>query len=309
LTDQQETPRKDKNPPGKAKKLKKFPPVFPGTRILAAIKARAISLRQTLICCCAVMLAGCSISFAQAPVAGVLPFAPGETLKYNVTWSIFPAGHVIATLKQLGEGPQDAYEIDSSAESSGFVSLLFGINNHYRSILDPHTLCSREIYKTVNEGRRHKQTHIVFDGARKVATLNEVDLALPNHPVKHATETIPGCVEDIVTSFYYLRRQPMYVGEKIRLPVNDGSPTHEVIVDVQERARLQTPVGIRYAFRVEPRALGDLYKEKGRLLIWFSDDRQRLPLRIKAMLKVGAITGNLASVSNHPSSANFPPGS
>jgi hypothetical protein len=246
------------------------------------------------------------MSFAQAPTAGALPFAPGETLKYNVTWSIFPAGQVIATLKQLGEGPQDAYEIDSSAESSGFVSLLFGINNHYRSIFDPNTFCSREIYKTINEGRRHKQTHIVFDSERKVATLNEVDLALPNHPVKHAKDTIPGCVEDILTSFYYLRRQPMYVGEKIRLPVNDGSATHEVIVDVQERGRLQTPMGIRYAFRVEPRAIGDLYKRKGRMLIWFSDDRQRLPLRIKAMLRVGAITGTLVSVSSHPSSSSPP---
>jgi Protein of unknown function (DUF3108) len=262
-----------------------------------------ISLRRKLTYCCAIILAGCSIALAQAPAVGALPFVPGETLEYNVTWSIFPAGQVTATLKRLNDGPQDAYEIDSSAESSGFVSLLFGINNHYRSIFNPNTLCSREIYKTINEGRRRKQTHIVFDSARKVAILNEVDLSKPNHPVKHATDTIPGCVEDILTSFYYLRREPMYVGEKIRLPVNDGSATHEVIVDVQQRGRLQTPVGIRYAFRVEPRAIGDLYKRKGRMLIWFSDDSQRLPLRIKAMLGVGAITGNLVSVSNHSSSS------
>jgi hypothetical protein len=256
--------------------------------------------------CAVLALAGCSILLAQTPAARALPFAPGETLKYDVTWSVFPAGQVIATLKQLGEGPQDAYEIDTRAESSGFVSLLFDINNHYRAVFDPSTLCSREIYKTINEGRRHKQTHIVFDSARKVAILSEVDLAKSSHPVKHATETIPGCVEDILTSFYYLRRQPMYVGEKIQLPVNDGSATHEVIVDVQERTRLQTPFGIRYAFRVEPRALGDLYKNKGRLLIWFSDDRERLPLRIKAMLRVGAITGNLVSVSEHPSISSSP---
>jgi hypothetical protein len=236
---------------------------------------------------------------AQTPPSSALPFAPGETLKYNVTWSVFPAGQVVATLKQRGYGAQDAYEVDTTAESTGFVSLLFGINNHYRAVFDPATLCSREIYKTVNEGRRHKQTHIVFDAARKVAILNEVDLAKPTHPVKHATDAIPGCVEDILTAFYYLRRQPMYVGEKIQLPVNDGSQTREVIVDVQERARIQTVFGPRYALRVEPKAMGDLYKKKGRLLIWFSDDAQRLPLRIKAMLLVGAITGNLISVSDH----------
>ncbi|MGH9444333.1 MAG: DUF3108 domain-containing protein [Terriglobia bacterium] len=244
---------------------------------------------------------------AQAPTPEPSPFAPGETLSYNVTWSIFPAGEVVARLQQLGSGPGDAYEIDATAHSKGFVSLLFRLDNHYRAIFNPRTLCSREIYKTINEGRRHKKTHIVFDEARQVAVLNEVDLAKPEHPVKHTTNAIPGCVEDILTSFYYLRRQPMYVGEKIRLPVNDGSKTHEVVVDVQQRQRLQTPLGPRYALRVEPRALGDLYKKKGRLLIWFSDDKERLPLRIKAMMPIGAITGNLASVSSTPASKSSPP--
>lgn len=252
------------------------------------------------------LLLACGPLSAQAPAGAPLPFAPGETLTYNVTWSVFPAGQVTATLKQIGSGPEDAYEVDTTAHSSGFVSLLFSLNNHYRAIFDPRTLCSREIYKTVNEGRRHKQTHIVFDAARKVAMLDEVDLGKAGHPVKRATNAIPGCVEDILTAFYYLRRQPMYVGERIRLPVNDGSTTHEVVVDVQQRAQIQTPLGLREAVRVEPRALGDLYKRKGRLLIWFSDDKERLPLRIKAMLRVGAITGNLVSVSPNPPASSSP---
>jgi hypothetical protein len=261
-------------------------------------------LREASLCCIFLLCGGALP--AQTPVRASLPFAPGETLKYNVTWSIFPAGQVVATLKQLGEGPQDAYQIDTTAHSSGFVSLLFGINDHYRAIFDPTTLCSREIYKTISEGLRRKQTDIRFDRSRRLAILNEVDLAKAAHPLKHATNSIPGCVEDIVTAFYYLRRQPMYVGEKIQLPVNDGSQTQDVIVDVQERRRIQTAFGPRYALRVEPKALGDLYQKKGRLLIWFSDDAQRLPLRIKAMLLVGAITGNLVSATGYPPVPSLP---
>jgi hypothetical protein len=36
------------------------------------------------------------------------------------------------------------------------------------------------------------------------------------------------------------------------------------------------------------------------MLIWFSDDQERLPLRIKAMMLVGTITGNLVSVKKQP---------
>lgn len=246
----------------------------------------------------------CGLAFASSPAPETLPFAPGETLTFNVTWSIFPAGQVVTTLKQIGEGPRDAYEIDGTARSAGYVSLLFNIDNTYHAVFNPRTLCSQRISKTINEGRRHKQTHIVFDSTRKVAILNEKDMGKPNHPLKHAENAIPACVEDIMTAFYYLRRAPMHVGEKITIPVNDGSKTHEVIVDVQAREKLQTPMGTRYAFRVEPHALGDLYKKKGRMLIWFSDDSQRLPLRIKAMMWIGTITGNLVSVKDHPPEAS-----
>lgn len=259
--------------------------------------------------CTALILVG-ALASAQTPSASAaspgrpsLPFGPGETLTYNITWSIFPAGQVVSTVKQLGAGPEDAYAIDATARSDGFVSLLYRIDNTYHSVFDPRTLCSREITRTINEGRRHKQTRIVFDAAKRVAILDERDMGKPNHPRKHADNAIPACVEDIVTAFYDLRSQPMQVGDKIHIPVNDGSKTHEVIVDVQAREKIQTPMGPRYAFRLEPRALGDLYKKKGRLLIWISDDAERLPLRIKAMMLIGTITGNLQSVTHTPATS------
>lgn len=241
-----------------------------------------------------------SLVLAAMSGAGALPFTPGETLTYNVTFSVFPAGQVVASLKQIGSGPEDAYEIDSTARSTGYVSLLFRIDNHYHAIFDPRTLCSRQITKTINEGRRHKQTKIVFDSAQKVAILTERDMGKPGHPLKHAENAIPPCVEDILTAFYYVRDKPLQVGEKIPVPVNDGSKTHDVLVDVEARERLETPLGPRESFRVEPRALGDLYKKDGRMLIWISDDRERLPLRIKAIMRIGTITGTLQSVTRTP---------
>jgi hypothetical protein len=41
------------------------------------------------------------------------------------------------------------------------------------------------------------------------------------------------------------------------------------------------------------------------MLIWFSDDEQRLPLRIQASIAIGSITGTLRSVSPVP--PNPPP--
>jgi hypothetical protein len=228
------------------------------------------------------------------------PFAPGETLTYDVTWSIFPAGEVTATLKQADGSSPATYEVTTRAQSQGVVSLLYRVDNEFRSVFDPHTFCSHEIHKRTNEGSRHKDTRIVFDSARRLAVLDERDLSKPDAPSKHAEHEIPACVTDIITAFYYVRGQPLHVGERLRLPINDGAKTYEVTVEVQAREQIQTPLGTRYAFRVEPKVFGGLYRRKGRMLIWFSDDEQRLPLRIKASMPVGTITGTLRSVLPSP---------
>ena len=237
-----------------------------------------------------------------------MPFGPGERLVYNVSWSVFPAGQVTAAVtKVVSNDGQDSLQILTTAHSRGFVSLIYELNDTFRSIVDPRTLCSRQISKQIKEGRRRKQTEITFDSARRVAILDEKDLTKPGDPAKHTENAIPACVEDIVTGFYYLRRQPMHVGSQIHVPVNDGSKTHDVIVAVEARELIDTALGKRFAFRVEPRVFGDLYKKKGRMLIWFSDDAQRLPLRIRAELLVGDIVGNLQSVSA-PGSIEAAPG-
>jgi hypothetical protein len=234
------------------------------------------------------------------------PFSPGEVLTYDVMWTIFRAGVVTAAIRPKTEGNHDAYEVTATAQSQGFVPLLFVVDDVFRATSSPQTLCSEGIVKKVNEGHRHKDTQIAFDYNRKMAVLDEHDLTQPQAPPKHAEFDIPPCVEDVVTAFYYLRRQHLEVGHNIELPVNDGTKTQRVIVEVQAREKVQTPMGTFDAFRVEPKVFSGLLKRKGRMLIWFSADERQLPLRIKAMIAVGSITGTLRSVT-YPKPTPAPP--
>jgi len=232
---------------------------------------------------------------AQAKVSA---FQTGERLTYDVTWSVFEAGTVTATLQSTTHGMKDDYTLITTAHSQGFVSLLFDVNNEFRSILDPHTLCSQSISKKINEGRRRKETEIVFDAQRKLAILDERDLTRPHDPPKHAENEIPSCVEDVVAAFYYLRGQDLTVGKPLEMPVNDGSNTYDVTLDVQAQEMVTTPLGQRSAIRVEPKVFSGLFKRKGRMLVWFSNDQQHLPLRIKFIIAVGPITATLKSVTH-----------
>jgi uncharacterized protein DUF3108 len=231
------------------------------------------------------------------------PLAPGETLTLDVTWSIFRAGEITATLRKVADSTGNGYEVDTTARTQGFVSLLYKVQNEFHSVFDPETGCSRGITKTISQGRQHKDIRIAFDGLRRLAVMDERDLANPDAPPKHAENEIPECALDIVSAFYFVRRQPLRVGQKFFIAVNDGTKTRQIISEVQARERIDTPLGPRMAFRLEPKVFGELLKRKGRMLIWFSDDERRLPLRIKAMISRGTVTGTLKSVTGGPASA------
>ena len=233
----------------------------------------------------------------QTQDSASLPFASGETLTYDMSWGVFPAGQIVATLSSVVKGQQNDYQVKATAVSRGFVSLLYPVNDQLQSTFEPRPFCSQQIVKRVSEGRRRLDTHIVFDAQRKLAILDERDLARSGAPAKHAENEIPPCVDDVVAAFYDVRRLPLRVGEKFKLSLNDGSKTSQVVVDVQAHESIQTPLGARQAFRVEPTVFGGLLKRKGRMLIWFSDDARHLPLRIKAMISVGTLTATLRSAT------------
>ena len=227
-----------------------------------------------------------------------LPFAPGETLTYDMSWSVFPAGQVQVEYFGPVKSSNKSYVVKATAQSSGYVSIIYKVQDEFRSIFGPEPLCSHQISKTVNEGRRHKSAEIHFDYGRKVAILDESDPSKQNTPEKHEENEISACVQDVVSAFYYLRAQPMKVGQHLQLDVNDGGKTSEVDVEVQGREQIKTGIGTRTALRVEPKVFGKLFKKKGRMLIWFSDDAQRLPLRVKMFLSFGSIVGTLSSVTS-----------
>jgi hypothetical protein len=262
---------------------------LPLSRILSASLALAI-------------LTPINLGRAQSPESP--PFAPGETLTYDVDWTIFTAGRVVATLEDPGKNGHPT-KIAASARSQGFAALLFKLQDYFEAYFDPQTLCSQRISKKVSENSRHREINITFNHARGVAIQEDRDLNTLNAPPKHVENKIPGCVEDIVTAFYFLRHQNFHVGQDIHMALNDGGETHEVTIEVQAREQLQTPVGNRFAYRLEPRIFGSLYSKKGRMLVWMSDDAQHLPLRIRMSISVGSFTGNLLSVTTSP--GNQPP--
>jgi hypothetical protein len=229
--------------------------------------------------------------WAQIPAP---PFAPGETLDYDISWRIFGAGKARMSLA-LDPTTPPVWRATVEANSAGIVSRLYKVEDVFRSTFLNGTLCSRQILKNMNEGARHREIHIDFQEQRRMAVLRETDTAR-NRPVRQAENPIPPCAFDVVSALYYVRTQNLDPGKTFQVPLNDGGRTILIDVEVQGREEIKTPSGVFQTIRIEPQVFGGtLFKRSGRMQVWLSDDASHRLIQLKARLFIGTITAVLTT--------------
>ncbi len=83
-------------------------------------------------------------------------------------------------------------------------------------------------------------------------------------------------------------------GQSARIPISDGKKAVLAKVEAQERETVKTDAGIRYkTIRYEAFLFDNvLYRRRGRLFVWLTDDERKLPvqLRIRLPFYIGTVT-------------------
>lgn len=223
---------------------------------------------------------------------GALP--PHEILQYNVEWRLVTAGK--ARL-QWDAAPHQAlasnagWQADLHLESTGLVSKLFKVNNHYTSNLDSD-LCSTSSFLKADEGTRHKETRVTFNRQAHKAEYLEKDLDKKGAVTAHDIDT-PPCVHDVLGGLYVLRTMNLPVGQSLQIPVSDGKKSVMARVEAQQREDVKTPAGTFKTVRYEAYLFNDvLYRRYGHLHFWLTDDARKLPVQVRVRLQftIGTIT-------------------
>ena len=225
----------------------------------------------------------------EPPAAGY-KFPNGTTYVYQAEWRLWNAGTASVSV----DGTENEEHISAVADSTGFVSLLFTVRDHFESTFDPKTFCSRTIVKHTEEGLRKRETHIRFDGAAGKAVLDETNLKKGEK--KHAERDMPPCVTDVLSGIFYLGAQPLSPNARYVFPINDGGTTTDVIVRVEARETVKVPAGTFKAVRVQPEAASGPVREKGKMWLWYSDDAEHIPVQMRGRLFWGTLTLRLVRI-------------
>jgi len=209
-----------------------------------------------------------------------------DRLTYDIEWRLIHAGSAIVDTQKTSARLK--------LESAGMVSSLFKVNDAYGVTYD-EPFCATSSTLDAQEGKRHRETRVVYDRTKNRADYVERDLV--KNTVLHTYDTsIPNCVHDVLGALISLRGLTLNPGQTAQMPVSDGHKSASVKVEAQEREEIKTPTGTYKTIRCETFLMnGVVYNRKGRVFIWVTDDARRLPVQIQLRMSfpVGTVTLHL----------------
>ncbi len=209
-----------------------------------------------------------------------------ERLAFSLYWSGFYVGTaVIEAVKGNGTA-----SITSTVRSNAVISAFYEVKDRAEARLVNGLPASFTMLQHEGSHRRNRET--IFDREHgKVIYIDNID--------KTRKEFAMGgkVLWDVISAFYYLRRQPLEIGKPVYISMFDSEKFLNTEVRILRRDRVEQGDGREVpSIVVEPVLTTEgLFKKEGEILIWLTDDERRLPVRMETKLKIGRVTAELKS--------------
>jgi len=217
-------------------------------------------------------------------IAGLLcASTQAESWRYTGEWRLMEAGRV-----------ELAWSGDSAAMriyTTGFVASLYRVDDRYRVTHD-RNFCAIASEMTAHEGKKRRETKVSYRARPGKADYIERDL-VAGAVVRQSEVDVPSCVHDVIGGLAKLRTLRLVPGSETALPVSDGRKSADVRIRVDKRETVKTPAGVFSCIRHEVFLLnGVIYRRKGRLFVWLTDDDRRVPVQIRVQMPfyLGTVT-------------------
>ncbi len=221
------------------------------------------------------------------------PFSVGEFFKFKISYSRFlSAGYATLELTEATYNNKSVYYAKGFGANTGLSKLFFKVEDHYQSYFDKETGVPYMAVRKVSEGNYKRDQRAYFN--------QNTNKVLFKDYTKNREKTIdaPKNVQDVISTFYHLRNHPnidkLKIGQTIDIDMFFDDEIFKFKLKYNGKETIKTKFGNVSALVFKPMVQsGRVFKEQESLTIWISDDKNKMPLRIKADLAVGSINADI----------------
>ncbi|MEH6513488.1 DUF3108 domain-containing protein [Maribacter arcticus] len=220
-------------------------------------------------------------------------FSVGEWLKFRMHYGFLNASYATLQVNSATINEKPVYHVVGHGETTGVASWFFKVDDTYESYFDKNDGKPYRFVRKINEGGYTKDVEINFDYKQSKAELND------KKNKKKLSFTLQDNIQDLISAFYFLRNnyktEDLEVGKAITLKMlYDDDGIFNFKLKYLGKEVVNTKYGKVECLKFRPLVQsGRVFKEQESLSLWVSNDENRIPIRIKADLAVGAIKADI----------------
>lgn len=237
----------------------------------------------------------------------------GEELKYQIRWGIVHVGTSTMSIpKTIDFNGKKCLVLKSTAKSNSVIDLMFPVNDTIMSYYDPISQRPYWSMKDLNEGNYHKYNSVYYNFQTKTAHWTKKEFSGNDEEGKlrsdakwkyksGTTEKLPKGILDILSAVYYMRnhKEKAETGKSFTLNIFDDLEIAKlkmnllrketITLNVNNNSKTFSAIVVRPEYKTS-----GVFHSSGSVQIWISDDMHKIPLQIKANIKLlGDITVEL----------------
>ena len=232
---------------------------------------------------------GAQISMAQNESA----YETGEWFRFEMSYSGWmKAGNATLTVKDGFYNGKSVHHVVGKGWTTGAIKWFFKVNDRYESYIDKTQNIPYKFIRDIDEGGHTKNIEIEFDQKNNKAHINNI-----KHKEKKTIDTKPN-IQDMVSMFYYLRNNldidNLKLNDEVEADMFFDEENYGFKIKYLGKEIIDTEFGKVNTLKFRPYVMaGRVFKEEESLTLWVSNDKNKIPLRIKADLAVGSLRADL----------------
>ncbi|KUG06555.1 DUF3108 domain-containing protein [Solirubrum puertoriconensis] len=220
-------------------------------------------------------------------------FGRGEVVQYKVHYGLINAAEatieVSDDIHRVNDRP--CYRATVTGRTNGSFDMFLKVRDTWRSYIDTASILPQRFYRNIEENSYRKRETIDFDHYRDMAAVESHKKN--KNDVKRGSYKVPDNVQDLVSGFYFLRTVDFSnrrVGEQIKVQGFFDDEVFDMTVTYKGRQNVETKSGVVRAIRLVPRMpKNKLFRGEDAISVYFSDDRNKIPVLFEAEMFVGSV--------------------
>lgn len=216
------------------------------------------------------------------------PFKAEETLRYEMSYGWITGGEASLSLKEDKYNGIPVYHVIAIGKTIGLTHVIYHVLDRYESWFDKNTSLPYKSSMDLTEGNWTKKNLVYFyqDTYSLKSKLS-------------GEKKLDKNIFDIVSAFYYIREKihGLKTGEILEIYTYFHDKPWNMIIRYKGVETIKTNLGKIECMKFKPLVEKGTFKDEEALDIWISNDKNKIPIRVKMKLFVGSFKTDLVEYS------------